>query len=77
MDDQKAIELARKAIVGKVQSDDDGAITVTRRRKGFFRTLVIVEFGASTRPGERGPDFAARVTLDGRSGEVKDIQAGS
>jgi hypothetical protein len=77
MDDQRAIELARQAIVGKVQSDDDAPITVSRSRKPFWRTLVTVTFGTSLPAGTRGPDFAARVTLDGRSGEVKDIQAGS
>jgi hypothetical protein len=77
LDDQRATELARKAIVGKVQSDDDAPITVTRVRKLFRHTMVIVEFGASTPPGTRGPDFAARVTIDDKTGEVKDIQAGS
>jgi hypothetical protein len=76
MEDSKAIEIARKAIVGKVKSDDDGPVTVTHERK-LFRKLVVVEFGLPDRPGVRGADFAARVTINAKSGEVEDIQAGS
>jgi hypothetical protein len=75
LDDQHAIDLARKAIVGKAKSDDDAPITVTHKRN-MLHKLVIVEFGAYNPPGTRGPDFAARVTLDAKTGEVKDLQVG-
>ena len=75
LDDQQAIDIARKAIVGKAKSDDDAPITVTHERKKLHK-VVVVEFGAYNPPGVRGPDFSARVTLDAKSGEVKDLQVG-
>lgn len=75
MDDQQAIDLARKAIVGKATPDDDASVTVTREGK-ILHDSVIVEFGQYNPPGTRGPDFAARVTLDAKTGEVKDLQVG-
>jgi uncharacterized membrane protein YkoI len=38
---------------------------------------IVVEFGSPTPPGQRGPDYEARVTVNAQTGEVIDILGGS
>ena len=64
----EAIEIARRAIVGKVSLQEDAPIRVQRRRSRY--TITFIHINA---PGVRGPDYDARVTIDARTGEVYEI----
>ena len=70
--DDRAIELARASLEGKVILQDDGPITVNRSGRD-----VVVEFARVLPPGTRGGDYEAQVTLDGVSGEVRQVLGSS
>lgn len=70
--EEAAVHAAREAIRGHVELSEGGEIRVEVEDE-----RVIVEFRRPLVPGERGPDYDARVTLDAMSGEVLDILGGS
>jgi len=70
--DAAAVEAARKAIRGHVTLPGNAEVRITADDD-----RVVVEFPRRNAPGERGPDYEARVTLDARTGEVLEILGGS
>jgi uncharacterized membrane protein YkoI len=70
--DDAAVRAARKAVRGHVTLTRGGEVRVENEDD-----RVVVEFVRRNAPGERGPDYEARVTLDARTGEVLDILGGS
>lgn len=77
MDDSTAIAIARDAIQGRVTPAEDAPVTVHRQRSFFRVKSIVVEFGEVLPPGARGGDFAARVTIDPKNGQVGEVLAGS
>jgi hypothetical protein len=71
-DEAEAHRIARAALAGLIELEQDGPVTVQRRGRHW-----VVEFGYENPPGVRGPDFEARVTLDADTGEVVEVLAGS
>jgi hypothetical protein len=67
-----AVDAARKAIQGKVTLTQPGEVRVSDDGD-----RIVVEFTRRNAPGERGPDYEARVTLDARSGQVIEVLGGS
>jgi hypothetical protein len=65
---ERSIEIARRAIAGKVELSPDSSVEVASR-KG----LHIVTFVHHTPPHMLGPDYDARVTIDASTGEVLEI----
>lgn len=72
IDDERAVELARAAVEGKVDLPDDGPVSVNRRGQD-----VVVEFVHVNPPGTRGADYDAQVTLDATTGKVRQVLGGS
>lgn len=66
--DEEAVATARVLLDGVLEVDPDGEVTVEREG-----TTVVVTFVHATQPGERGPDFDAKVTLDEVTGELVEI----
>jgi len=71
IDEVTAVRLAADAIAGKISPGDGAKVSVQ-----CIGDVWHVEWKV---PGDhgRGPDFEARVTIDGASGEVLSILAGS
>ena len=70
--DERAVELARAAIAGRIEPQDGGPVHVQRQG-----AEVVVEFRRQDPPGTRGPDYDARVVLDAVSGAVRSLLGGS
>lgn len=68
----QAIEIARRAIQGKVDLQSPDAVKV-RRERGRY----VVIFEHYNPPGVRGPDYDAQVTIDRASGDVIELLGGS
>lgn len=69
--DEQAVAAARAAVAGTVEISG-GPVSVSRRGD-----TVVVEFGCDLPPGTRGPDYDARVTLDAKTGTVREILGSS
>lgn len=69
--DEQAVAAARAAVAGAVELSG-GPVSVNRQGD-----TVVVEFGCDLPPGTRGPDYDARVTLDAKSGAVREILGAS
>lgn len=67
-----AVDIARKLIKGTVSYDKNLPVDV-KLKDGRYR----VTFPVSLPKGTRGPDYAARVTIDGMSGKVLKALSGS
>jgi uncharacterized membrane protein YkoI len=63
-----AIDIAKKAIQGKAELQEDAPITVQLQKGRYVITFVHIN-----PPGTLGPDYDARVTIDAKTGEVLDI----
>lgn len=70
--ESSAIEIAEKAIEGKVELQE-GSHIVAKLQKGRY----IVTFVRVNPPGVRGPDYDARVTIDAKTGDILEILGGS
>lgn len=70
--DDEAVRAAREAVAGHVTLTEGAGVSVENEDD-----RIVVEFARHNEPGERGPDYEARVTLDARTGEVLDILGGS
>ncbi|MBW4644930.1 MAG: PepSY domain-containing protein [Goleter apudmare HA4340-LM2] len=68
----QAIEIAKQEIQGKVEPQQDAPIKVELKDNRY-----IVVFEHINPPGTRGPDYDAKVTIDGNSGKVLEILGGS
>ncbi len=68
----EAIEIAKKAIKGNITPQENCPIEVNQKNGKHVVTFVYV-----LPPGTRGPDFAAQVTVDSKSGKVEEILAGA
>lgn len=66
--DEEAVATARALVDGVLEVDPDGEVTVERADG-----VVVVTFVHAGQPGERGPDFDAKVTLDEATGELVEI----
>jgi hypothetical protein len=66
-----AIEIANKAIEGKVELQEGSPITTTHQRGRYIVTFVHIN-----PPGVRGADYDARVTINAQTGEVLEILGG-
>jgi hypothetical protein len=62
----EALEIAREAIRGKVEHQAGSSVTVVRQGANY-----VVTFVHHTPADMLGPDYDARVTIDGQSGEVR------
>jgi uncharacterized membrane protein YkoI len=67
----EAIEIAKKAIEGKVKPQENCPITVERKKFRYIITFVHIN-----PPGVLGPDYDAKVTIDVQTGQVLDILGG-
>lgn len=70
--DYAAVRAARKAVRGYATLTPGAGVRV-KEDNG----RIVVEFARHNAPGERGPDYEARVTLDAQTGEVLEILGGS
>ena len=70
--DDDAVAAARAALVGRVNPRPAAPVRVTREG-----ARIIVEFGRLDPPGTRGPDYDARVSVDGESGRILAVLGGS
>jgi uncharacterized membrane protein YkoI len=68
----EAVDIARKAIEGKVTLQSGSPIEVDLKDDRF--TVVFVHL---LPPGTRGPDYDAKVTIDASSGEVLSLLGSS
>lgn len=66
-----AVEAARSAAREHVEVSEDAEVRIEEADD-----TVAVEFLRTNAPGERGPDYEARVLLDARTGEVVQILGG-
>ncbi len=69
---EAAVDAAREAAGQHVVIPEGGEVRI---EEGDAH--LVVEFVRPRTPGERGPDYEARVTVDARTGEVLDILGGS
>jgi hypothetical protein len=67
----EAIEVARRAIAGKVELQKGSHVTVERKGDAYVVTFVRID-----PPGTRGPDYDARVTIDADTGKVTELLGG-
>jgi hypothetical protein len=65
---ERAIDLTRRALAGKVDLPPAAPVTVELRGDRY-----VVTFPIPPRPGVRGADYHARVTLDAATGAVLEI----
>ena len=72
IDSPQAVEIARKAILGKVSLTSPERVTAERTG-----SHVVVTFWRSNPPGSLAPDYDGRVTNDGTTGDVLEILGGS
>ena len=72
MTQQEAVEIARRAVVGKADVPASAPTEVE-----FENDRVIVIFRTQLPPGTRGADYHAKVTLNARTREVMQILGGS
>lgn len=70
--EDEAREIARQAILGKIEPQQGAEVRAERRRRRWVVTFVHV-----TPPDELGPDYDARVTIDAETGEVVEILGGT
>lgn len=68
----KAIELARRAVVGKVNLTPDAKVSVRNTAK-----QLIVTFGGPPPAGMLGPDYEAQVRINRMTGEIEEVLGGS
>jgi len=68
----EAIEIARRATVGKATLQEGAPIHVERKGDRF-----VVVFVHHNPPGVRGPDYDAKVTIDADAGHVIQILGAS
>lgn len=68
----QAIEIARRAIQGKIDLQSPDAVKV-RRERGRY----VVIFEHDNPPGVRGADYDAKVTIDRATGDVIELLGGS
>lgn len=66
--EDKAVEIAKEAIKGKLRYDESGEIIVEQEEGQY-----IVTFPVKVRPHVLGPDYAARVWVDSETGRVSGI----
>ena len=69
--ENRAIEIAKKA--NSMEYATDKPIKVTEKNGKY---IVIFPF-RDLNPGERGPDYAAKITIDSHTGEILEILGGS
>lgn len=69
--EERAIELARQACVGKVEIPADVRPSVVQRGPS-----LLVTFPTTLAPGTRGADYHAQVTIDAATGRVIEILGG-
>ncbi len=69
--EDKAIEIAKKAIQGH-NYDKTGKITIELKEEQY-----IVTFPFKLPPNSLGPDYAARVWIDSKTGKVIKLLSGS
>jgi hypothetical protein len=67
----RAIEIAERSIVGKARRQEGSPITVELNDGAY-----IVTFVHQNPPGVKGADYDARVTVDAKTGDVKEILVG-
>jgi hypothetical protein len=67
----EAVEIARRATIGKATLQDRAPVRVERRRGRY-----VVTFVHEQPPGVRGADYDAQVTIDAEGGEVIEILGG-
>lgn len=70
--EEKAIEIARQAIVGKVTLSQGGSVKAALQNDRY-----VVTFTRVNPPGRLGPDYDAQVTVDAKSGEVLQVLGAS
>ena len=68
----EALRIAREAVEGTYEYDHDGEIVVALDGGQY-----IITFPVDLPEGSLGPDYAARVTIDARSGEIIQLLVGS
>lgn len=66
-----AIEIARKAIDGKVDPQPGSPVTAELTDNRY--TVIFVHLNA---PGTHGADYDAKVSIDANSGEVLEVLGG-
>jgi hypothetical protein len=71
--EDKAIEIANDAIKGRANYDKTGKITVKLKEKQYIVTFPFKK----TTPASLGPDYAARVWIDSKTGKVLKLLGGS
>jgi len=69
----EALAIARKAIEGKIEPEKGAPVKVEQQGDHYVVTFTHIP----SSPNERGPDYAAQVTLDARTGKVLKVYAGS
>lgn len=69
---ERAVEIARGAIAGKVTLTSTASLRVERKGATY-----VVTWERHDPPGTRGPDFDARVTIDAQTGAVLELLGGS
>ena len=70
--EDKAVEIAKDAIKGRMEYDETGKITVEQEEGQY-----IVTFPYKLPAGWLGPDYAARVSIDSKTGKVIKLLVGS
>jgi hypothetical protein len=73
MSKEKAEELARKEIEGKINIPPNTPVEVRTDNDGNY----VVTFKTVLKPDERGADYHAQVTVDGKTGKILNILSGS
>jgi hypothetical protein len=69
---EEAIDIARRATVGKATLEHGAPISVERENDRY-----VVTFVHENPPGVRGPDYDAKVTINAHDGNVIDILGAS
>jgi uncharacterized membrane protein YkoI len=71
---ERALEIARSAIKGRMEYDKTGEIVVELKENQY---IVTFPHGIPKTPGLRAPDYAARVWIDAKSGKVLKVWGAS
>lgn len=69
---ERALEIARRAIAGKVELTSPGSVEVERKGRAY-----VVTFKRNNPPGVRAADYDARVAIDAHTGDVIELLGGS
>jgi hypothetical protein len=72
IDEAEAVEIARRAVAGRITLTEGGPVTVDAVGDAY-----VVTFKYEAPPDVLGPDYDAQVTLERATGKVLKILAGS